>query len=232
MWYLEISCTQVCVSPSSSNKQLPSIQLQHSRLTKRLTFRNCPALISMSIWPPFLSRLISPKNAVGNIITLLHSLRRSEGAYRAAYECLKARHQTVFVVSTAKAYFPDRQSCSTLCRQPFGCARSVEVVAVYPSLGSYSVVGLFWWASPPFRRLLILPSIMYGVVKRVFQGSNQYFVDLHKTGTWFLCTTTSWLLTPPLIPTGRGHFWILIGKLFYFCSFAQILCSVFVQFFV
>jgi len=26
-----------------------SIQLQHSRLTKRLTFRNCPALISMSI---------------------------------------------------------------------------------------------------------------------------------------------------------------------------------------
>ena len=42
--------------------------------------------------------------------------------------------------NTAKAYFPDRQSCSTLCRQPFGCARSVEVVAVYPSLGSYSVV--------------------------------------------------------------------------------------------
>ena len=34
-------------------------------------------------------------------------------------------------VSTAKAYFPDRQSCSTLCRQPSGCARSVEVVAVY-----------------------------------------------------------------------------------------------------
>jgi hypothetical protein len=43
-------------------------------------------------------------------------------------------------VSTAKAYFPDRQSCSTLCRQPSGCARSIEVVAVYPSLGSYSVV--------------------------------------------------------------------------------------------
>lgn len=133
-------------------------------------------------------------------------------------------------VSTAKAYFPDRQSCSTLCRQPSGCAHSVEVVAVYPSLGSYSVVGLFRWASPPFRRLLILPSIMYGVGKRVFQGSNQYFVDLHKTGTWFLCTTTSWLLTPPLIPTGRGQKRSLIGQLFYFCSFAQIQCIVFVQY--
>ena len=109
-------------------------------------------------------------------------------------------------VSTAKAYFPDRQSCSTLCRQPFGCARSVEVVAVYPSLGSYSVVSLFWRASPPFRRLLILPSIMYGVGRRVFQGSNQCFVNSHKTGTWFLCTTTSRLLTLLLIPTGRGHF--------------------------
>ena len=80
------------------------------------------------------------ENAVGNIITLLRAFRRSKGAYRAAYENLKAWHQTVFVVDTAKAYFPDRQSCSTLCRQPFGCARSVEVVAVYPSLGSYSVV--------------------------------------------------------------------------------------------
>ena len=57
-------------------------------------------------------------------------------------------------VSTAKAYFPDRQSCSTLCRQPSGCARSVEVVAVYPSLGSYSVVGLFWWTSPPSKNAL------------------------------------------------------------------------------
>ena len=103
-------------------------------------------------------------------------------------------------VGAAKAYFPDRQSYSTLCRQPFGCARSVEVVAVYPSLGSYSVVSLFWRASPPFKRLLILPSIMYGVGKRVFQGSNQYFVDLHKTGSWFLCTTTSWLLTPSTYP--------------------------------
>ena len=55
-------------------------------------------------------------------------------------------------VSTAKAYFPDRQSCSTLCRQPSGCARSVEVVAVYPSLGSYSIVGLLRWASLPFKK--------------------------------------------------------------------------------
>ena len=54
---------------------------------------------------------------------------------------LKKRDIKLYVVChTAKAYFPDRQSCSTLCRQPFGCARSVEVVAVYPSLGSYSVV--------------------------------------------------------------------------------------------
>ena len=30
-----------------------------------------------------------------------------------------------------------------------------------------------------------MPSIMYGVGRRVFQGNNQYFVDLHKTGTWF-----------------------------------------------
>ena len=80
------------------------------------------------------------ENAVGNIITLLRAFHRSEGAYRAACENLKAWHQTVFVVGTAKAYFPDRQSWSTLCRQPSGCARSVEVVAVYPSLGSYSVV--------------------------------------------------------------------------------------------
>lgn len=133
-------------------------------------------------------------------------------------------------ISTAKAYFSDRQSCSTLCRQPSGCARSVEVVAVYPSLGSYLVVGLFRRASPPFRRLLILPSIMYGVGRRVFQGSTKCFVDLHKTGTWFLCTTTSWLLTPPLIPTGRGKKRTLIRKLFYFCSFAQIQRIVFVQY--
>ena len=146
---------------------------------------------------------------------------------------LKKRDIKLYVMChTAKAYFPDRQSCSTLCRQPSGCAHSVEVVAVYPSLGSYSVVGLFRWASPPFRRLLILPSIMYGVGKRVFQGSNQYFVDLHKTGTWFLCTTTIWLLTPPLIPTGRGQKRSLIRQLFYFCSFAQIQRIVFVQFFV
>ena len=108
------------------------------------------------------------ENAVGNIITTLRAFHRSDDTYRAACENLKVWHQTVFVVGTAKAYFPDRQSCSTLCRQPSGCARSVEVVAVYPSLGSYSVVGLFWWASPPFRRLLILPSIMYGVGRRVF----------------------------------------------------------------
>ena len=67
------------------------------------------------------------ENAMGNIITLLRAFRRS-----------------------AKAYFPDRQSCSTLCRQPSGCARSVEVVAVYSSLGSYSVVGLFRRVSHPF----------------------------------------------------------------------------------
>ena len=30
---------------------------------------------------------------------------------------------------------------------------------------------------------------MYGVGRRVFQGSNQYFVDLHKTGSWFLCNS-------------------------------------------
>jgi hypothetical protein len=27
-------------------------------------------------------------------------------------------------------------------------------VAVYPSLGSYSVVGLFWWTSPPSKNAL------------------------------------------------------------------------------
>lgn len=86
------------------------------------------------------------EKTIGNIITPLRAFHRSEDAYRAACENLKAWHQTVFVVFTAKAYFPDRQSCSTLCRQPFGCARSVDVVAVYPSLGSYSVVGLFRWA--------------------------------------------------------------------------------------
>jgi hypothetical protein len=105
-------------------------------------------------------------------------------------------------------------------------------VAVYPSLGSYSVVGLFWWTSPPFRRLLILPSIMCVVGWRVFQGSNQCFVNLHKTGTWFLCSTTSRKLTPPLIPTGRGKKRTLIRKLFYFCSFAQIHHPVFVQYLV
>ena len=57
---------------------------------------------------------------------------------------LKKRDIKLYVVChTAKAYFPDRQSCSTLCRQPSGCARSVEVVAVYPSLDSYSVVVFF-----------------------------------------------------------------------------------------
>jgi len=39
------------------------------------------------------------ENAVGNIITLLHSFRRSEDAYRAACENLKAWHQTVCYVS-------------------------------------------------------------------------------------------------------------------------------------
>ena len=105
-------------------------------------------------WAVNLVTLINSKTAVGNIITLLHSFWRSEGALQAVYESLKAWHQTVFVVGTAKAYFPDRQSCSTLCRQPSGCARSVEIVAVYPSLGSYSIVSLFRWASPPFKNAL------------------------------------------------------------------------------
>ena len=115
------------------------------------------------------------ENAVGNIITTLRAFHRSDDTYRAACENLKVWHQTVFVVGTAKAYFPDRQSCSTLCRQPFGCARSVEVVAVYPSLGSYSVVGLFRWASPPFRRLLILPSIYKGMGKVKSKPEIQFF---------------------------------------------------------
>lgn len=77
-------------------------------------------------------------------------------AQRSHYErlvSLKKRDIKLYVMChTAKAYFPDRQSCSTLCRQPSGCARSVEVVAVYPSLGSYSVVGLLRWASLPFKK--------------------------------------------------------------------------------
>ena len=79
-------------------------------------------------------------------------------AQRSHYErlvSLKKRDIKLYVMChTAKAYFPDRQSCSTLCRQPSGCARSVEVVAVYPSLGSYSIVGLLRWASPPFKNVL------------------------------------------------------------------------------
>ena len=73
-------------------------------------------------------------------------------------------------VSTAKAYFPDRQSCSTLCRQPFGCARSVEVVAVYPSLGSYSVVGLFRWASPLFKKPFTLNAKLSGQIYTFLQN--------------------------------------------------------------
>ena len=84
---------------------------------------------------------------------------------------------TVFVVGTAKAYFPDRQSCSTLCRQPFGCARSVEVVAVYPSLGSYSVVGLFRWASLPFKKVLHPIRKKIGANISLFQKSYSVFVD-------------------------------------------------------
>ena len=69
---------------------------------------------------------------------------------------LKKRDIKLYVMChTAKAYFPDRQSCSTLCRQPYGCARSVEVVAVYPSLGSYSVV-VFLVGITSFQKCLSL----------------------------------------------------------------------------
>ena len=130
---------------------------------------------------------------------------------------------------TAKAYFPDRQSCSTLCRQPSGCARSVEVVAVYPSLGSYSVVGFFRRASPPFKNVLHPIRKKVGANISLFQKKflkNLFF----KRAIRFLCSTTSRILTPPLVPTGRGKKRTLIRKLFYFCSFAQIHQPVFVQY--
>lgn len=132
-------------------------------------------------------------------------------------------------VSTAKAYFPDRQSCSTLCRQPSGCARSVEVVAVYPSLGSYSVVGLFRWASPPFKKPFTYMDKMrpFGVDLLIFLW---WICVLYKRAIRFLCSTTSRILTPPLVPTGRGKKRTLIRKLFYFCSFAQIHQPAFVQY--
>ena len=67
---------------------------------------------------------------------------------------------------------------------------------------------------------------MYGVGKRVFQGSNQYFVDLHKTGSWFLCSTTSRKFNPSLVTTGRRQNRTLIRKLFLsllFCT-NQVIC--------
>jgi len=77
------------------------------------------------------------ENAIGNI--LLSFVRFvAQRAHTERLASLKKRDIKLYVMChTAKAYFPDRQSCSTLCRQPSGCARSVEVVAVYPSLGSY-----------------------------------------------------------------------------------------------
>ena len=112
-----------------------------------------------------LSRLISPKKWL--VILLLSFVRFiAQRAHIERLVSLKKRDIKLYVVChTAKAYFPDRQSCSTLCRQPFGCAPSVEVVAVYPSLGSYSVVDYIRRASPPFRRLLILSSIYKGMGK-------------------------------------------------------------------
>ena len=73
---------------------------------------------------------------------------------------------------TAKAYFPDRQSCSMLCRQPSGCARSVEVVAVYPSLGSYSVVVFFGGhhllSKMPFTLNAKLSGQIYTLLQNIF----------------------------------------------------------------
>ena len=129
-------------------------------------------------------------------------------------------------VSTAKAYFPDRQSCSTLCRQPFGCARSVEVVAVYPSLGSYSVVGLFRWASPLFKKPFTLNAKLSGQIYTFLQNffGKLLFAQNHLL---VLCSTTSRKLTPPLVPTGRGQNEPWAGNYFYLCCFAQIKWSVF-----
>ena len=93
-------------------------------------------------------------------------------------------------VSTAKAYFPDRQSCSTLCRQPSGCARSVEVVAVYPSLGSYSIVGLLRWASLPFKKPF----------------------TLNTKKSCKIYTLSRKIFAPSPIPNGRGHFLSLFQK--------------------
>lgn len=93
---------------------------------------------------------------------------------------------------TAKAYFPDRQSCSTLCRQPSGCARSVEVVAVYPSLGSYSVVGLFRWASPPFKKPF----------------------TLNAKKSCKIYTLSRKIFAPSPIPNEKGHFLSLFHKFF------------------
>lgn len=89
-------------------------------------------------------------------------------------------------------YFPDRQSCSTLCRQPSGCARSVEVVAVYPSLGSYSVVGLLRRASLPFKKPFTLNA----------KKSCKIYTLLRK------------IFAPSPIPNGKGHFLSLFQKFF------------------
>ena len=108
-------------------------------------------------------------------------------------------------VSTAKAYFPDRQSCSTLCRQPSGCARSVEVVAVYPSLGSYSIVGLLRWASLPFKKPF----------------------TLNAKKSCKIYTLSRKIFAPSPIPNGKGHFLSQIIKFFqfFYCTVYRILYS-------
>ena len=74
---------------------------------------------------------------------------------------MKHRNIAKVLFNTAKVYFPDRLSCSTLCRQPFGYAHSkIEVLAVYPPLGSYSifirfisVLSLFKISPPVIRKI-------------------------------------------------------------------------------
>lgn len=142
---------------------------------------------------------------------------------------LKKRDIKLYVMChTAKAYFPDRQSCSTLCRQPSGCARSVEVVAVYPSLGSYSIVGLLRWASLPFKKPFTYMDKMRpfgGVINnsllnlRFAQKSYSIFAQYNESH-----------INPSTYPHWERKKRTLIRKLFYFCSFAQIHHPVFVQY--
>ena len=154
MWNREINWTHVCVSPSSSNKQFPSDRLQQLLFTSLHTFLNSFALIFTDNFSPFLSRLMFQKwgfeynytrlciSCNTNLIKRAYWWLKSVTSNLDFQHCQSVLSWQVIQLDTLPSAFRLR-------------SLQKEVLAVYPSLGSYPIFKL---NKIPFHLFGITPS--------------------------------------------------------------------------